>query len=226
MSAVDWWEKPREISVIVDNESWILPYAQNLVKSCNEQGDEAMLCRTHDEIKKGGVAFYLGCTKLSPPEVLARNKRNLVVHASDLPKGKGFSPWTYAVLEGKESLSICLIEAVEDIDAGNIIYKEHFALQGNELVNDLRHLIGGKTLELCNRFLKERTAMMGTPQEGEGSVYKRRGPQDSRLDIDKTIEEQFNLFRVVDNNNYPAFFEHKGRRYKVLIEPDDRDFKE
>ena len=35
--------------------------------------------------------------------------------------------------------------------------------------------------------------------------------------INKTIKEQFNLLRIVDNNYYPAFFEYNGYRYKIQI---------
>ena len=38
-----------------------------------------------------------------------------------------------------------------------------------------------------------------TIQTGEESFYSRRWLSDSRLDVNKTIVEQFNLLRVVDN---------------------------
>ena len=52
---------------------------------------------------------------------------------------------------------------------------------------------------------------------------KRRTPADSRLDPDKSIAEQFELLRVVDNQRYPAFFDHRGRRYRITIEKVDHD---
>ena len=36
--------------------------------------------------------------------------------------------------------------------------------------------------------------------------------------INKTIKEQFNLLRIVNNQEYPAFFEIDGRKYKLTIE--------
>jgi len=47
--------------------------------------------------------------------------------------------------------------------------------------------------------------------------YRRRRPADSRLDPDRTLAEQFELLRVVDNDRYPAFFEWRGRCYEVKI---------
>jgi len=54
-------------------------------------------------------------------------------------------------------------------------------------------------------------------QRGKGSFYKRRGARDSRLDISKTIAEQFDLLRVVDNDIYPAFFKYKGQKYFLKV---------
>ena len=53
--------------------------------------------------------------------------------------------------------------------------------------------------------------------KGKGSFYRKRTPEDSELDIDKTIREQFNLLRAVDNNRYPAFFKLNGQKYTLKI---------
>ena len=37
------------------------------------------------------------------------------------------------------------------------------------------------------------------------------------VDLNKTIHEQFNLFRIVDNELYPAFFLHQGKKYILKI---------
>ena len=57
------------------------------------------------------------------------------------------------------------------------------------------------------------------PSQGEESAYSRRRPEDSRLDPLQNLEDQFPLLRIVDNEAYPAFFERKGRRYRLRIDP-------
>lgn len=42
----DWWEKPRVVYVVVDNPSWVLPYAEKLVEKITASGDDACLCRS------------------------------------------------------------------------------------------------------------------------------------------------------------------------------------
>lgn len=213
----EWWQKPRRVSVVVDNDSWLLPHAEDLVRSLIEDGDEAALCRAHGEVGDGAVAFYLGCVTMTPADILARNRRNLVVHESDLPRGRGFSPLTWQVLEGAARIPVCLLDATGEADAGPVVYRAALEFQGAELIDEMRHALGRLTISLCRRFMAEGTPPDGVEQQGEASLYPRRSPEDSRLDPHKTIAEQFDLLRVVDNHRYPAFFDFRGRRYHILV---------
>jgi len=58
-------------------------------------------------------------------------------------------------------------------------------------------------------------------QGGGETFYEKRDKEGSKLDIDKTIREQFNLLRIVNNDDYPAFFELEGNRYILKIELDE-----
>ena len=58
----------------------------------------------------------------------------------------------------------------------------------------------------------------GKPQEGVATYYERRTPKDSELDINRSIKDQFNLLRIVDNERYPAFFYIGDKKYKISIE--------
>lgn len=209
---------PKRVHVLVDNDSWILPYAKELVRILNSDSDNASLCRDHADIEVGDVSFFLGCINIVPPSTLAKSSRNLVVHASDLPKGRGFSPWTWLILEGSSRIPVCLIDADVSVDSGAIIYKDEINLGGHELVGELRDLIGQKTIELCARFLSQDVFCNGVPQVGEATYYPRRRPRDSALDPNRTISEQFDLLRVVDNELYPAHFEYRGHAYVLRIE--------
>lgn len=216
--APDWWRRPRRVSIVVDNPSWILPVSEALVSRANEAGDRAVLCRSHDDMAEGDVAFFLGCIKIAPPGVLSRHKRNLSVHESPLPEGHGFSPLTWQILAGENDIPICLFDAAEEVDTGAIVYQDVMRFEGHELIDELRAVQGAKTIELCLRFLNEAAPPLGRPQEGEPTGYPLRRPKDSRLDPARSIAEQFNLLRVVDNERYPAFFDWQGRSYTVRIE--------
>ena len=49
-------------------------------------------------MSEGGILCLLGCEKKF--NALHLNTHNLVVHESDLPFGKGMSPFTWQVVEG------------------------------------------------------------------------------------------------------------------------------
>ena len=222
MSDAGWWRRPRRVTVVVDHDSWILPWARQLVEAATAAGDPCVLARTHAEIPDSDVTFYLGCLRITPPEVLARSRRNLVVHESALPQGRGFAPMTWQVLEGARRVPIALLEAAEEADAGPVVLRDHIDLDGTELCDALRALQGAATLRLCLRYLAAQEPPVGSPQVGEASWYPRRRPKDSALDPHRTLAEQFDLLRVCDNERYPAFFEHRGQRYVLRIQRDER----
>jgi methionyl-tRNA formyltransferase len=213
------WQRPRTVFVVVDNDSWILPYAEELVERIqSEFGDSASLCRNHDDIGRGSLAFFLGCTQLAPASVLERNQYNLVVHESDLPRGRGFSPLSWQTLEGSNHIAVCLLEAVEEADAGPVFMREQLHFEGHELNGELREAQGRMTAGMVMRFLAQEAPANPEPQAGAPTWYPKRMPADSALDVDRSIREQFELLRVVDNERYPAFFELRGHRYRLRID--------
>ena len=59
--------------------------------------------------------------------------------------------------------------------------------------------------------------MVGVPQKGKETFYPRRKQKDNELNINKSILEQFNLLRVVDNKRYPAHFYVDNQKYILKI---------
>ncbi|MDO1557944.1 hypothetical protein Q0812_00705 [Brevundimonas sp. 2R-24] len=206
------------IAVVTDTPGWFDPHGEALAATLRQEGHEAVFVRDVREAPEGDMAFHLSCLKLCPPEALALNALNLVVHASDLPKGRGFSPLVWQVLEGRNDIPVCLIEAAEAADAGPVRLRDALTFQGCELNDEMREALGRKVVEMCLRFARAPDAYPPAEQVGEPSWYARRRPEDSRLDPNRTLADQFDLLRVVDNDRYPAFFEHRGRRFILRIE--------
>ncbi|MDK2801329.1 MAG: hypothetical protein PWQ70_2948 [Clostridiales bacterium] len=206
------------ITVVSDIDSWINIFIPVMIKKMYKYGEVKWV---HDvsEITGGDFVFYLSCGQIVPKAILIKNKHNLVVHGSDLPKGRGWSPLTWQILEGKNEIPITLFEAAEQVDTGVIYLQEFMSLEGNELIDEIREKLYECTERLCLRFIEQYPAILEKSriQEGEPTYYRRRKPEDSKLDPDKTIREQFNLLRVVDNERYPAFFELYGCKYVIKI---------
>lgn len=165
----------------------------------------------------GDIAFFLSCTRLTPAEVLSRNALNLVVHASDLPKGRGFSPLVWQVLEGVNEIPLTMITMAQQADTGDIVMQRRITFEGHELNSEMRSRMGSEIAAMCLRLLDQPEPIRLRPQRGEPTWYPRRRPDDSRLDPELSIADQFDLLRVVDNERYPAFFEIRGHRYALAI---------
>ena len=127
---------------------------------------------------------------------------------------------TWQILEGKSEIPITLFEAEESVDSGPICLTGVMQFKPSELFAELRRKQGEATIRICKKFIDEYPEFLSKAkvQSGEESVFPRRTPKDSRLNVNKTIAERFNLLRVVDNERYPAFFEHVGSMYIIKIE--------
>lgn len=209
--------KNKKISLIVDNPSWIKKHVLKFCDEINKSSNKACFFSEYSKVQKGDIAFYLGCIKKTPKEILLRNKINLVVHESHLPKGRGFSPVTWQVLEGKNKIPIHLIEMSDEIDAGNIILSDKIILNKHDLINDIRRKQWNLTKKLCKKYLFKRSTHKNQIQSGKPTYYKKRTKEDSELDINKSIKSQFNLLRVVDNVKYPAFLKIHGKKYIIKV---------
>jgi UDP-2,4-diacetamido-2,4,6-trideoxy-beta-L-altropyranose hydrolase len=207
------------LTLVSDAGSWINDFLPALKSGFEAEGHDVHWVHTPAEVECGDATFFLSLSKIVSPEVLRRNAHNLVVHESALPHGRGWSPLTWQILEGKTEVPVSLIEAAEQVDAGEIYAQRILRFNGSELVDELRTAQALATSELCREFVARYPFIcaQGRLQVGEPSYYSRRGPADSRLDPDKSIREQFNLLRVADPERYPAFFELGGQRYRVRL---------
>ena len=134
-----------------------------------------------------------------------------------MPQGKGWAPLFWQILEGRNKIPIVLFDATPEVDAGDIYIKDYIRLEGHELHDEIRRLQAQKSIEMCLYFLENYENFKPINQSGKETYYARRTPKDSELEIDKSICEQFNLLRIVKNDEFPAFFLHQGCKYFVKI---------
>ena len=208
------------ISIVTDEESWVNSLLKEFFSELQDQGHRVYWVHQAEQAPASDLLFLLSYWGMVPKEIRKRHTHVLVVHESELPKGRGWSPLTWQVLEGKNEIPICLFEAVDKVDAGSIYLSDKIRLEGHELIDGIRESQAKATVKLCQCFVNEYPSIItnGKPQQGSSSTYPRWRPRDSELDPDKSISEQFNHLRIVDNKEYPAFFEHQGHRYRLQIE--------
>lgn len=201
------------------DKSWIFPYGEKLKKDLTEMGHKCNYVFSEKDIVKGDILILLSYDKIF--KSLNLNNHNLVIHESDLPKGRGMSPLTWQILEGNNVIPVTLIEASKGVDEGDIYDQILLKFTGLELNVELKHKQGLATIEIVKKFIEKYPYNIRKKQIGKPTYYKRRTPLDSELDPQKSIEEQFNLLRVCDNERYPAFFYLKDKKFKILIFEDN-----
>ena len=209
----------KSIAILTTESSWFLPYAKELTESLYQNYYHVKLFYNHEGIPDTyDIVFILSYFRIIPQEYLNRHYHNLVIHESDLPQGKGWSPLFWQILEGKNRIPIVLFEAGGLVDSGDIYFKDYIELEGHELNQEIRHKQATKTIDLCKRFLGEYKNLKPAKQKGKETIYPKRTFLDSELDIDKNIKEQFDLLRICDNENYPGYFYYMGHKYILKIE--------
>jgi methionyl-tRNA formyltransferase len=187
----------------------------------NHPAHEIRLLQRLADADGGDRLVMLACQEIAKPEVRDRYGRCLVTHASDLPEGRGWSPAVWDVLQGKDRLVLALIEAVEPVDSGRIFQKFRAPLQPTDLHEDINRVLGELIVEALN-FVLQNPNTEPVAQTGEPSWYRRRTPEDSRLDPAQSIASQFNLLRACDPERYPAFFEMHGERFELIVRKSPR----
>jgi len=207
------------IAILTSKNQWFVAYAKEL----NNKIQGSKLYYEHKDLYESyDILFILGYHKIIENQYLKRNKHNIVIHESALPLGKGWAPMFWQILEGKNKIPFSMFEASNGVDNGDIYMQKSLQLNGYELNNELRDKQAKFTIDMCLDFINNyEKYKIPTKQKGLESVYKKRGKEDSQIDINKTIKEQFNLLRIVDNEEYPAFFDIDGNRYILKIELDN-----
>ena len=177
------------------------------------------LLRDAREASGGDFLFLVSCHQIVGRDILDRYRHTLVLHASALPAGRGMSPHVWQILEGKPGFAVTLLEAAEALDAGRIWHQIEVAVPANAVCHEINALLFDAELALMDWALAHAHEVQPREQQGTPSYYRKRSPADSRIDPERPLAELFDLLRVADPERYPAFFDHRGRRYRLRLEP-------
>lgn len=195
----------------------IRPHLEKWVQAQSKQHDVQLISKV-SQMRGGHILFLISCTELIQKKHRDLYQKALVIHASDLPDGKGWSPHVWQILEGTSQIVVTLFEAVDAVDAGDIWKKETFSLQGHELYDEINEKLFETELVLMDWAVDNFSTVKPQPQpSGKFRTYPKRNPQNSELDAQQSIASQFNLLRVCDPQRFPAYFIHQGQKYTITV---------
>ena len=180
---------------------------------------EVKLLRRKDQLKSGDVLFLISCTEMIPADWRALYRHCVVLHASDLPRGRGWSPHVWAILGGATTITVSAINAEDRVDSGDIWAKKTFDVAADELYDEINQSLFETEIALMDQvvvMVENGHSPLPQPDE-EGTYFLRRKPRDSELDPELSLAEQFDKIRISDPDRYPAFFELHGAMYEIRL---------
>lgn len=177
----------------------------------------ARVTRAQRDLPGGDFLFLVSCGEIVGPEVRDRYRHVLTLHAADLPRERGWSPHVWAILDGRDEITVTLAEACDRVDSGPIWHQVRVYLGGAETYDEINAAIFTAELDLMDWAISNADTVVPTPQNGEPTGRRRRTPADSEIRAEQTIAEVFDLLRVCDPERFPAFFHHRGQQYELVI---------
>ena len=212
-------KKKKSLAILLDKKnSWIFKYLYKFKDSFFNKFKFSIFY-DYKKIKNFDFVFILSFTRILPDSFIIKNKNVFVIHGSKLPFYRGFAPIQPQILENKNIIQFSLVKlsANEKVDTGIIVMRSKMILNGDELYDEIRLKQINISILIIKKFFKNFSHIKAIKQTGKGFFNKKRLPKDSEIDIKKPIFRQFNLLRIVDNENWPAFFYFRKKKYLIKI---------
>lgn len=197
----------------------INPYLRRL-RSNLELNHSVSIVRSVKNVTNGDLLFLVSCNEIVGFDITSNFRRAMVLHASDLPKGRGWSPHIWELINGADKITISLLDAAKEIDCGDIYKKISIKIPKSALWDEINDLLFTAEIQLIEFAIENFDNLQKYSQNSdiEPTYYPKRTPKDSEIDPDKSISEQFDLIRVCDPDRFPALFHYRGKSYKIILE--------
>lgn len=144
----------------------------------------------------------------------------VVIHSSDLPKGRGWAPIYNSIYNKEIDYVISLIKIDKKVDAGNMLLKIRVKKPQYIDNNNLRKIDEEAIIILVEKFLeiikKNKKKLVGQKQNNTLSTYfSKREVDQNKIDENKSIKEQIHKI-LATNKSYASFIEIDGERIEIL----------
>ncbi len=130
----------------------------------------------------------------------------VIFHMTDLPFGRGGSPLQNLIERGIYETQISALRCAAEVDAGPIYLKRPLSLQG--AAEDIYLRASDVIEEMIVEIIKTNPSPI--EQTGEPTYFKRRKPEQGNLLDTGTLEQAFDMIRMLDAEGYPHAFINVG----------------
>jgi methionyl-tRNA formyltransferase len=130
----------------------------------------------------------------------------VMFHMTDLPYGRGGSPLQNLIVRGHRETKISCFRCDGGIDTGPIYFKEPLSLEGS--AKEIFRRATERIESMIVRWITERPTPVA--QQGEPVAFQRRTPEQSDLSPVTSVEQAFDMIRMLDADGYPHAFIDTG----------------
>lgn len=209
-----------KVSIVCSNPSHPVNVHLSAWAQRHSQDHYIEIVRKKSELTGGDILLLVSCGEIISTKDRAPYGVCLVLHASDLPRGRGWSPHIWELAAGASHITLTLLEAEDKVDSGRIWRKVKIPVPPTAIWDEINHLLFTAEVELMDFALASygNIQPQEQPKEIEPTYYRQRIPKDSRIDPQQSLADQFDLIRVCDPHRFPAFFEYRGQRFVLKLE--------
>jgi methionyl-tRNA formyltransferase len=186
----------------------------------NQEEHDISLARSRKDLPGGHILFLISFSEIVSAMDRAAYSASLVLHASELPRGRGWSPHIWQIIAGAEQITLSLLEAEDAVDSGRLWRQVKFTVPKDALWNEINEQLFSAEIALIDLAVREFETVIPISQDQdiEPTYFPRRNPADSKIDAERSIASQFDQIRVCDPARFPAYFELYGHKYKLVLE--------
>ncbi len=149
--------------------------------------------------------FFPHWSWMIPPEIY-EGFDCVVFHETDLPFGRGGSPWQNLIVRGIYRTRISAIRVVKELDAGPVYTKKPFRIETGS-AQEIFERAAKVVFQMMTDIIR-RNPRPGL-QRGEAVVFRRRRPEESVIPGGLSARKLYDFIRMLDADGYPhAFLEH------------------
>lgn len=205
----DYTDVKNNICVIASNRPWNKNMAESLTHQTNYDfvlisEPEELTVSKLNSIKPKFIFFPHWSNHIESD--IYEKYECVIFHMTDLPYGRGGSPLQNLISQGIYETKISAIRCVEEMDAGPIYMKK--ALNLNGAAEEIFLRASNVIEDMIVNILHESPEPI--PQKGTPSVFKRRISEDGDLGNMNSLEQAFDLIRMLDADGYPNAFLNVG----------------
>ncbi|HIL02952.1 MAG TPA: UDP-glucuronic acid dehydrogenase [Candidatus Thioglobus autotrophicus] len=203
--------------LITSKEHPVNTYVNKWVET--NKSHQISIVHSKEDLASGDILFLISCSDIVSKLERDKFKKTLIIHASDLPNGRGWSPHIWEIINGATDITLSLLEAEDEVDTGDIWKKISVPIPKTTLFDEINELIFDSELALMDFAIENYNTIEPKKQSNIDSAYwPKRSPKDSLIDINKTLADQFDLIRVCDSKRFPAYFYKEGVKFNIVIE--------